>query len=416
MSENLYQFADWIGMESLRNLVNRLEIASKFDTSYNKEFTREFAVGETVRVKLPQRFVVGDGIAYQPQPINRVFTTVAVDQFCPIHFDFDSIEEALKLERGGAAFKKEYIEPAMLQLAQEIDSRAALFAYQNTNNIVGQLAVDPTDTSLAGSARQVLIENACTPGEKILCTSPAAMTKIVNGSTTIFNPPSDISKQWREGAVGRARGFDWYESMSLFAHTAGSPTNTDAVNQAGQSGSQIQITATAAGTYKKGDVVSFAGVNNVNPKTRRSTGQLKKFVVTADLTCVGGGGDLLNISPALVGPGGAGVLGNQYQNVDNLPGAGALITFWPGTTTPNGKVGTQGLVIGENAFALVGVKLQLPQMVEMKSQVRDPESGIAIRFTQTWDPILSRKICRFECLFGFGALYPDNCAVRFVSA
>jgi hypothetical protein len=50
------------------------------------------------------------------------------------------------------------------------------------------------------------------------------------------------------------------------------------------------------------------------------------------------------------------------------------------------------------------------------SQKRDPETGIAIRFIRAFDPVQSRMINRWDVVYGFGAMYPDNCAVRILCA
>jgi len=89
---NQFVFADWVTMESLRILLNQLEIAQFMNTDYNKEFTKEFAVGETVRVKNPQRFIIRDGLQYQEQAIARNYTTVTCDQIFGVDFQVDSIE------------------------------------------------------------------------------------------------------------------------------------------------------------------------------------------------------------------------------------------------------------------------------------------------------------------------------------
>src|SRR3989304_836872 len=406
---NIFKVVDWITMESLRTLLNQLVVAEMYNTDYNKEFTREFAVGEQVRVKLPQRFTVRDGLGYSPQAINRLNTTVTVDQVFGIDFEWDSVEAALHAERGMDAIKREYIDPAMAQLAQEIDSRAALWAYLNTNNIVGILGTDPTTTNFAGSARQRLKENAVPAGPLSLIISPAAMTGIVNGGTALFNDQGQISKAFKEGYYGRARGFDWSESMSLYSHTAGTWASTVETSSAGQSGGSLALTATTGDTFLKGDVFNIAGVFNVNPKTRRSTGVLKQFVITADVTAAASAATI-TFQPAIVGP------GSQYQNVSALPANGADLTLFPGTSSPNGKAGTNGLAIHRDAFALVGVKLETPKAVELSSQTRDPQTGIAIRFVRMFDGQQSKMINRFDVLIGFGNLYADHCAVRALGA
>lgn len=403
---NQFLYADWVVNEALRILTNKLVIASSFNTDFGKEYEKPFPVGETVRIPLPQRYLVRDGQGYSPQPLNRKYTTVACNQIFGIDFEYDSVEQALKMSRPDSEISKQYVLPAMSQIAQEIDSRAALFAYQNCPNIAGVMASQLTDTTISGTARAILMENACPEGEKMLAISPAAMTGVVNGSTTIFNPTSEISRQYKEGSVGKARGFDWYESMSIYSATAGTWAAAVTVNGANQSGSAITISATAGDTFNQGDVIQFANVNNVNPKTRRSTGRTKTFTVTQPLTAVGGGADVLNIYPPIIGP------GDQYQNADSLPATGAALTLYPGTASPNGKVGIQGLALHRDAYALVGVKLEVPEAVEVASQSRDPETGIAVRFVKQWDNYRNMMTNRIDVLMGFGVLYPEYCSVR----
>jgi hypothetical protein len=423
IAANQFVFADWVTMESLRILLNQLEVAQFMNTDYNKEFTREFAVGETVRVKNPQRFIIRDGLGYQEQAIARNFTTVTVDQIFGIDFQWDSVEEALKMERGSDAWRREYIEPAMAQIANEIDTRAALFATNNINNIVGVLGQDPNNMTVFQQARERLIEKACPPEEKGMIIPPSVSTALVPALASFFNPTSEISEQYKEGSMGKLSGFDWYESVNLYKLTAGTAGQggTFTVNGANQSGSSLAVNAGAGETLNAGDVISIANVNFVNPMTRRITGPASplgtmQFVVTAPITFIGSGNaaDVVQINPPIVGPGGVlpASAFSQYQNVDSLPAASAQITLYPGTTAPWGKTGAQALAIHRDAIAMVGVKLSMPKAVELASQTRDRETGISVRFVRMFDPIQSRMINRFDVLLGFGTLYPDNCAVR----
>src|SRR4051812_19443373 len=200
VAANAFVFTDWLTMEGLRLLKNKLQVGQFFDTSYNKEFTQDFAVGDTVRVKLPNRGFIRDGLGYAPQPIQRIYTTVACDQIFGYDFEWDSAEKALKMERGEDQIKKEYLEPAMAQIAQEIDSRAALWAYQNANNVVGVLGTDPTSTTTHMQARQRLIELGCPPsGDKGYLIPPQYATSLVPAVQSLFQPGSDIARQYKEG-------------------------------------------------------------------------------------------------------------------------------------------------------------------------------------------------------------------------
>jgi len=399
-------------MESLRILVNKLEVAQFFNTDMNREYQRAFAVGETVYVKLPQRFVIREGTTYDPQAIDRKTVPVTMDQIFGVDFDYDSVDKALNMERGEDIVRREYIEPAMAQIKQEIDSRCAQYAYYNTPNIVGALGTTPTALSTYLSARQRLVELGCTPGEKGMIVSPAMHSTIAGQLTTLTNPANEISRQYKEGLMGNASGFQWYESVSLYSHTCGTLQNTCTVQTTLTDGAtSVSIAGTAAETLKKGDVFTFSASYACNPGTRRSVGHLKNFVVTQDLTLTGGT-DTLYFAPAIYGP------DSPYQNVDALPvGSSATITNMPGTTAPytGPKYGINGLAINRDAFALVGVKLEEPKAVEVASTQRDPKSGLAISFVRQFEGRTRTMINRFDVLLGFGSLYAENCACRVAS-
>lgn len=401
---NLFRNVRWITMESLRILLNKLEISPFFNTDYNKEFTKEFKVGDTVEVRYPQRFLIRDGQGYSAQGLTDRFTTVTCDQQFGIDFDWTSAEQALNLDD----VRSRYIEPAMAQLANEIDSRAALWAHQNTNNIVGALGTTPTAYSTYLAARGRMVELACPPGEKGMIATPQMINTIIGNNLTLFNPPSEITKQFKEGAVGQASGFQWYESNNLYSHTSGiwaTVASGVTVSGANQSGTSLLVACTTGDTFNKNDIIAVTGMNAVNPMNRRSTGTVKNFIVQQTTVGVASAATL-TIFPPIVGP------GDQYQNVDVLPPNGNALILMPGTTMVNATAvtGKLGLALHRDAFALVGVKLVTPQAVELASQTRDPASGISVRFVRQYDPIQDRMVNRFDVLLGFGNLYSDSCA------
>lgn len=411
MSNN-FVFADWVCMDTLRTLQNKSQVSQFFNTDYNKEFTKPWAVGDTVRVKYPQRFLITDGLGYQEQPIDRRYTTVAINQIFGVHFGWDDMEAALKLERPNAAIKKEYIDPASEQLSAEMDARCGLWACLNTNNISGALGTTPTAPVTYHACQTRLMENSAIEGERGLIITPQMQETLAVNTLLQFNPQADVSKMWKKGSLGEIAGFDSYVSVnSLYSQTAGTIAGTNSTNGANQSGSSILISATAGDTYFVGDVFTLAAVNNANPVTRRSVGRLKEFTVTAPLTCLGSNNaaDILQFTPSIEGP------GSQYQNVDALPATAATLVMYPGTTSPNGKSGMQGLALTKNAFALVGVPLEKPTSQEMASSMRDPASGLSMRFVKSWDQPTSSMRHRLETVVGFGNLYSDQCAVRIMS-
>ena len=410
---NSWNVVDWLTQEGLRLLTNKLAVAQFGNTSYNKEFTRDFAVGETVRVPRPFQPTIRNGLGYNPQAVSRIYTTITVDQIFGIDLEWDDVQKALEVTRPDAALRDQVLDPCMSYLAQEIDSRFTQYAYQHANNVVGVLGTDPTSTTIVMQARQRMIELACPPtANKGFIIPPSVNTALAPVIQALFQPDDEISRMFKEGSLGRLHGYKWYESMSLYQHTAGTWQGAVTVNTASVSGdATLVVNCTSGDTFKKGDKVSIASVYAVNPMTRRTTTQAttKQFDITADVTATTTTATL-PISPTIYGP------GSPYQNVSALPAANAALTLWPGTASPNGKSGHVGLALHPDAFALVGVKLETPKAVEMASQTRDPETGIAVRFVKAWDPVQSKMIHRFDVLMGFGSLYSDNCAVAIACA
>jgi hypothetical protein len=417
---NTFKFVTgFMGMECLRLLVNSLEIASLFNTSQNKDFSQPFAIGETTQVKMPQRWLVTEGLPFSDQGVSRRTTSITMQQPRGIHFAWDSFEQAIQAERSPEEISEQYLKPAMSQLAQDIDSRAALWAYQNTPNICGALGTTPAAMSTYNRARTLMKENACpwTGADRKMIVTPQMMETAVGLNLALFNPPSEIAQEFRAGEVGTYAGSTWHESMSLYDHVPGTATAAGAitVTGAGQSGSVISMTNTVPGeTLEVGDVIAFdygltTQVNNANPATRRSTGRAKTFVVTQRVVFTAGP-DNVNVYPALDGA------GSQYQNCSALPGNGATVTLFPGTAAPTTKHGVNGLNFSKDAFFLVSAPLEMPTAVEPESFMkRDPKTGISIRFVKAWDQNLSRMTRRFEYMLGFGNAYADNCSVRVLS-
>ena len=411
---NTFEYVDWMMQESLDILVNKLSIMSMFNFEVQKEFEHDFAVGETVRVKYPQEYLIRTGLAYTEQPIARRHTTVNCSQIFGIDFGWDSFEKALRMERGEAALSREYLEPAMAQMAQEFESRAALWAAQNCSTIVGSLGTATnTFDGTSAAARQKLVELGCPVGkDRAMIVPPQVMRGLKNAAIQYFNPVTDITKQFRDGIVGSGDGFDWYESVSLYQLTAGTWAAGVTVGAAGvtSGATSVPITSTGGDSFNLGDKFSFAACNPTNPRTRRRVGTAAKtFTVTQAIASATGGasGDTLNFWPPIYGP------GSQYQNVDALPLAGAALTLFPGTATPNGLTGTVSLAIHPDAFACVAVEFDNPKpgTVEISKQLKDPDTGIAISFVRAFDPAGRRWINRFDSCIGFGNLWSDNCCV-----
>lgn len=411
-----FSTVDWVAMQTLRQFKHRSEIFAAMNHKHEEEFKKSFAVNDTVRVKFPWQPTIRDGMTYTGQTIERIETTVRVDQPFGIDFDFDTIERVLTMERGEDRVKEEYIKPAGQYLAAEADKRAAKFIAENTGNIFGVLATNPTTfDATSAAARQRFAELESLDDDMMMYVPPSVMRAIKGGSDanlTRFGIPGAIKKLYHKGIVGDADGFEWHESMSLKTHTAGTWAGAVSLSAAVANGaSSLAVTCTTGDTFKKGDVIGIASVYRVNRFTRDRTESVNTKTVTVAADTVGvASAATVPIVEKLFYQG-------SYQNIDAQPASSATLTLFPGTSSPNGKVGKQGLVFGKNAFAGISLPLPMPgKGVEKAQQFTDPQTGISLSYIVDFDTKERRWMNRFDVLLGFGVLWADEAAGRILCA
>ncbi len=402
---NVLRNTQWLTMFLARGLYNKSVVASHMDTRYQKEYGRDFAPGETIYPRLANRFVKAEQIGLALQPVVQRVTSITMNNFYQYSVDYNSVEEALQMPRPERELLSQITDPMGDQLAQDVDSAAALHITDNTSNVIGALAAAISDLATLRNATQRIIELA---GWKDMLgiLSPGQANQVVGLGQTFFNPQDQIgNSQFKKMQVGPYAGVDWVQSMSLYTITAGTAVTSITVSGANQAGSSLNVIGTAGQTFLKGNKIAIGatttGMYAVNPATRRTTGSLFNMTVTQDLTLTGTPTvDALLISPAIIPP------GSQYQNVVDSPQDGAAIVLMPGTSAPSGKSGIAGILCAGDAFARVSSKLSKPDAVEA-ADVQE-KNGMYARMTLTWDPVLTRKILRYDCLFGFGNIEAEN--------
>lgn len=422
---NSFDVNDFLAREQLRKLTNKLVISEAFNTSFNKNFTQGYAagaMGDTVRVPYPRQFLPGtqNNLGYEPQPMVDRATSVTIDQISKVHFEYDVLEKALRMQDYEGAIREDIIDPATDTMAQDIEDRCAFYAYQHTPNIVGVLGTNPASFDASfGASMERFINLGAGALKRRAIVSTGIQRALTAAELALFLPDTEFNRVMKEGSLGRANGFDTFVSPTLYRHTAGSWTGAVTVTaapaapaDAGTGITQITVTCTTGDTFKKGDAINIAGMNEVNLMTRRSP-QTKLRELSIQVATVGvANSATLTFTPPLYGP------GSPYQNVDALPIAGAALTLFPGTASPNGKSGIQNLMLGKDAFALVGVKLKIPPSGgDIKTaQRRDPTSGLAVAYTQQFTNDEMKYRCRFDCPLGFGEFWNAQAAVRLLGA
>ena len=373
----LHQKANFIGA------INR-----QYDSSFAQDGAK---IGDTLRVRLPNEYTVRTGMAMSAQDTTEQKVDLTVSTVKGVDLSFTSTELALSLDD----FSDRILEPAMSVLAANIEADVYGGLYKQVYNLVdGDAAAFAF--SHVSSSRQLLTENLAPLAKRNLILSPTHTTKFLNDTKSFPNPQGDIGAQYRDGKLGSVQGYDVWENTVFSDHLTGSAlkATTYTVNGASQTGSGV-VVATGATTFKKGDVVTFAGCNRVHPETKVSLGVLQQFVVTADYA---GGAGTLPISPAIVTSGGR-------QNVSASPTNGGAVT----------KVGAGAneylngsLAFYRDAFTFATADLPLPRGVDMAS--RAVIDGISVSVVRDFT-ISSRDFpCRLDVLYGYAALRPQLAA------
>ena len=286
---------------------------------------------------------------------------------------------------------QELIVPAMREISTQVDLDLFTMAL-DVSDAIGTAGTTAstflTTAQVAGRMTKVSVPQQ---GRKLVV-DPDYQVTMADALKTMYNP--ELVKDYlRKMYIGGIAQFETYISNNLPRLTVGVPGGTPRINGANQTGNSIAIDGlAAAGTYKKGDVVTFASCYDVNPVNRVTQTYLKPFVVTADFTASGGAGNL-SISPAIVTEG-------AYKNCSVSPANDDLIVHVTSSNCAN------NIAFFPDAFAFVSVPLKLPDMEGVGHT--ETKDGISCTVTKGWDVKTLEMIYRVDFLYGKKSLYPEQ--------
>lgn len=369
-------------------LHQKLNFIGSINRQYDDSFAKDGAkIGDSLKIREPNQYTVRSGIAMSSQDTTETSTTLQVSTVKGVDLNFTSQELTLSLQD----FSERIIEPAVSVLAAAIEADAlsmALDVYQVVNNIGSSL-----NMRTALQARKQLVDALAPGSQRSLLLNTQDNLDLVDNLKGLFQDQTQVAKQYREGKVGTTAGFgDIFENTLMPSQQTGTAASatTYTVNGAGQTGSGV-VVAAGATTFKKGDVVSFAGCNRVHPETKADTGIAQQFVLTADYA---GGPGTLPISPAIVTSGGR-------QNVTASPTNGGAVTKVGGASA----VYRPSLAFHKDAFTFATADLAMPKGVDFAA--REVMDGISMSLVRQFQ-ISDRSFpCRLDVLYGYKTLRPQ---------
>src|SRR3989304_5003309 len=203
-----------------RNYLNEIILIKQVSKSYDPQYRQAGAkMGDTVKARLPQRYVVSDGPLLVPRALQDRTVPISLGPQKHIGFSYSSREASLNLDD----IRNRYVMPAAEALASAAGRYALENVYFKVYNSIGTPGTPPSD-KLTYLRAGVILTDMASPGMRkaVLDPDPLAVQINING--------------WASGAT----------------------------------------------TLKKGDLFTIAGVYRVNPQGYQNPGRLQQFVVTAD--------------------------------------------------------------------------------------------------------------------------------------
>ncbi len=393
MTTNALLTPSIITKETLVILENNLVMAGKVNRQFENQFVK---IGSTLTVRKPNRFIVTNGPGLNLQNITEPSTSITINNQLQVAFQFTSQDLTLVVEE----FSERYCKPAAVEIANDLDY-LTYANFQNVANLVGVAGTVPSTFNSLGLVGKRMDKLAVPQDGRTLVLCPDAYWSLANGLIGYY--VQSVSEPAFKGFLANIANFEIYEDQNAQAQTVGNYGGTPVVNGANQSGSSIVTngwTASITGLLNVGDVITFAGVYSVNPKSRQTTGELANFVITATANSDSGGNATLQISPALTPP--VGGVQVAYQNVTATPANLASISVLTGAAN---AINFNNIGFVRDAFGLVCVPLELPDGVDFRA--REMFKGLSMRIIRAYDINADVFPCRLDLLFGTSTFYQE---------
>ena len=306
-----------------------------------------------------------------------------------IDWDLSTVDRTLSADD----IESRYLEPMMTRLAADIDATAiaacypAVYQFENTTFGTKPVLADVL------AAHAMLNQSLAPDGDRTAMVDSLAANSIITASNTLFNPASEVSRQYIKGLLGEIAGFQFKRSEMTPTHTNGTRTTAGTADLSAitNGDTTLSLVATTGEIYAKGDVITLDGVWDVNPETKTTYTRLKQFTVTTAATAAAAAIAALAISPAIYK---SGAKQNCYC-ADWTDSTAATIVDLVGSSGTASTAYINSLFFHKDAFTMATADLFLPPGAERR--VMD---GISMRLWQQGEIVNNMLPMRLDVLMG----------------
>lgn len=400
---NTFITPNWITTDTATNFLDSTKLIGRFDRQWDDSFYNKpggAQIGDTVQVRIEQRWLATEGQALQQQAILNQTVPITVNHQFNVGMGWSSAQATLEVEE----VQGRYTKPAGTRLATKWDRTAGAEVYKSVYFSVGTPGTNVAD-NLTWQQAVAMLQEQAVPDEFCAVISPSQQATTNSSNQTLFNPAAYIGEMFKSGKVaGASLGMrEWYFDPLLPMHTTGTFTaSTPAVNGSNLTGSTLATDGWGTYALKAGDVFTIDGVYSTNPLEQDlSMGRLMQFTLSADQA--GSTTATLAFTPAIITSG-------ALQNVTNSPADNAAINFLGASgavgATMTATASRQNLVFHPSAFAFVMVDLDRDLAGAESGYTSDKETRVKMRWSRQWNIQTDQSASRIDTIGGVAAILP----------
>jgi hypothetical protein len=348
----------------------------------------DFKAGDTVKVRKPNFAELQRGNTVTAKDSVAATEDLTWQDKYSVAFEVTDTD----LQRNIQDFNNEFTMPAMRRIANGLNRDVWTGFKEQVYMTVGSAASAVSSPKTSDLPRVILEEMGIPFGEvwyQVLNpTDSSELRASVNNNFNQMVTKDVLAK----GALGNLGSFDLFTDQLLPTHTTFSGTiGTPLVNGAVTSGNTIvadSFTASQTGILKKGDIVTFTGVNRVELESKTDTGRLFQAVVLADADSDGSGNVTFTISPSIV-------VSGPRKNIStaSIPDNAAI-------TVESQTTGSYRLNAAYRKDALILISKPLPAYRDLDSSTTSHD-GLSIRVTIQSDAKTSQQFIRYDLQAAF---------------
>lgn len=392
---------DMITAEAVRLFKNSNLFIMNMDTQYDPAFAVDGAkIGSSLRIRLPNDYVVTDGPAMQLQNTTEQYTTLTVTSQKNVAVPFTTAERTMAIDDYSEIILAPMINNLAGKVAQTVMEGSEGGVCNFVSNVDGNGNIIKIDSEQYLIANAILDNQSSDPMTRRVVNDPITDARTTKSLQGLLNPATEISAQFRTGMMKSGLGYErWFRDQTVIKHRSGTYDSTapSTVNGADQTGQAITVNA-INGTLLQGDIITFESVNEVNHVTKQNYETLRQFVILEDAA---GGATELSIYPALT-PAAADGSDVQYQTVDLSPANGADILM----VTKASEIYRKSIAYVQKAVTLATADLVMPTKA-VEECARANYDGIAMRILTDYLPNSDQLATRVDVLFGWLYVRPE---------